>query len=74
MNKTKWAAVIAGTLFLCVAAYVAGSYAKEKLIEEAVQEMKRQQEPQESRGNDAGTADRLYPDTHDGRGNMGLLR
>ena len=49
MNKAKRAAVIAGTLFLCAAAYAAGSYAKEKLIEEAVQEMKRQQEPQESR-------------------------
>ena len=49
MKKRIWAAVIAGTLFLCVAAYAAGSYAKERLVEEAVQEMKRQQEPQESR-------------------------
>lgn len=46
MKKRTWVAVIAGTLFLCAAAYAAGSYAKEKLIEEAVQEMKRQQEPQ----------------------------
>lgn len=49
MKKRTWVAVIAGTLFLCAAAYAAGSYVKEKLIEEAVQEMKRQQEPQESR-------------------------
>ena len=46
MKKRTWVAVIAGTLFLCAAAYAAGSYAKEKLIEEAVQEMKRQQDTQ----------------------------
>lgn len=46
MKKKTWAAIAAGTLFLCVAAYAAGSYAKEKLIEEAVQEVKRQQDTQ----------------------------
>lgn len=44
MKKKTWAAVIAGTLFLCAAACAAGSYAKRKLIEEAAQEVKRQQE------------------------------
>lgn len=44
MKKRTWAAVLLGTLFLCVAAFAAGSYAKEKLIEEAVQEMQKQQE------------------------------
>ncbi len=44
MKKRTWAAVILGTLFLCVAAFAAGSYAKEKLIEEAVQEAQKQQE------------------------------
>ena len=42
MKKKTCAAVILGTLFLCAAAYAAGSYAKEKLIEEAVQEAQRQ--------------------------------
>lgn len=49
MKKGTRAAIFLGTLLLCAAAFAAGSYAKEKLIEEAVQEMKRQQEPQESR-------------------------
>lgn len=44
MKKKTWAAVILGTLLLCAAAYAAGSYAKEKLIEEAVQEAQRKQE------------------------------
>lgn len=44
MKKRTLAAVLLGTLFLCVAAFVAGSYAKEKLIEEAVQEVQEQQE------------------------------
>lgn len=43
MKKKTWAAIAAGTLFLCATAYAAGSYAKEKLIEEAVQEAQRQQ-------------------------------
>ena len=54
MKKRKWAAVIAGTLFLCVAAYAAGSYAKEKLIEEAVQEAQRQQGAARQREPQAG--------------------
>lgn len=44
MKKRTWAAVLLGTLFLCVAAFAAGSYTKEKLIEEAVQEAQKQQE------------------------------
>ena len=44
MKKIKWAAVLLGMLLLCAAAFVAGSYAKEKLIEEAVQEMQNKQE------------------------------
>lgn len=38
MKKQTLTAIILGTLLLCAAAYTAGSYAKEKLIEEAVQE------------------------------------
>lgn len=44
MKKKTWAAVILGTAFLCAAAVTAGSYAKERLIAEAVQEAQKQQE------------------------------
>ena len=44
MKKGTRAAIFLGTLLLCAAAFAAGSYAKEKLIEEAVQEMQDQQE------------------------------
>lgn len=44
MKKRTKAAIILGTLLLCAAAYAAGSYAKEKLIEEAVEEAQRKQE------------------------------
>lgn len=47
MKKRTWAAVLLGTLLLCVVAFAAGSYAKEKLIEEAVQEVQKQQEAQQ---------------------------
>lgn len=48
MKKRTWAAVLLVTVFLCAAGIAAASYAKEKLIEEAVQEMKRQQDTQEA--------------------------
>lgn len=64
MKKKTWAAVIAGTLFLCAAAVTAGSYAKRKLIEEAAA----------GSSPAAGAAGGIYPDTYDGRGSMGLLR
>ncbi len=54
MKKKTWAAVILGTLLLCAAAYAAGSYAKEKLIEEAVQEAQRQQGAARQREPQAG--------------------
>lgn len=44
MKKRTLAAVIIGTLLLCAAAYAAGRYAREMLINEAVQEMQRQSE------------------------------
>lgn len=47
MKKRTWAAVLLGTVLLCIAAFAAGSYAKAKLIEEAAQEVKRQQEDQQ---------------------------
>ena len=47
MKKGTRAAIFLGTLLLPAAAFAAGSYAKEKLIEEAVQEMQKQQEAQQ---------------------------
>lgn len=44
MKKIKWAAVLLGTLLLCIVATEAARYSKEYLIEEAVQEMRKQQE------------------------------
>ena len=47
MKKRTWVAVLLGTAFLCAAAVAAASYTKEKLIQEAVQEVQRQQEDQQ---------------------------
>lgn len=44
MKKQKWAAVLLGTILLCITGIAAAKYAKEKLIEEAVQEAQKQQE------------------------------
>lgn len=44
MKKRTWAAVLLGTAALCGAGYAAGSYAKERLITEAVQEARQQEE------------------------------
>ena len=44
MKKRTWAAVLLGTLLLCIAGVAAASYVKAKLLEEAVQEMQKQQE------------------------------
>lgn len=43
MKKRTWAAVLLGAFLLCAAVFAAGSYTKEKLIEETVQEMQKQQ-------------------------------
>lgn len=44
MKKRTWAAVLLGTLLICIVGVVAASYVKAKLLEEAVQEMQKQQE------------------------------
>lgn len=44
MRKRTWAAVVAGTAFLCIAGTAAAQYAKGKLLEEAVLEVQRRQQ------------------------------
>lgn len=51
MKKRTWAAVLLGTLLLCIAGVAAASYVKAKLLEEAVQEMQKQQEARQQERN-----------------------